>query len=102
MIHPPDCTCTTSIGCLLRREGSIQLNTGSATTQRKGRPGSNAEYNGIERAIAGEARKGGTFMPYLTPDGKTIPIREGRALRHKHREIRRRQHDQAVSAGHHH
>lgn len=102
MIHPPDCDCTDSLGCQLRRSGSLQLNTGAATTQRRGIPRSNAEYNGIERAVAGERRKGGTFMPYLNAKGETIPIREGRAQRHKHNEIRRRQHDEAVSAGHHH
>ena len=102
MIHPPDCTCETSLGCKLRREGSLQLNTGAATTTRKGRPRSNAEYNGWERGIAGERRKGGTFMPYLDAKGNTIPIKEHVAKRHHHKEIRRRQHDQAVSAGHHH
>ena len=102
MIHPPDCDCTDSLGCQLRRTGGVQLNPGQATSVRRGRPRSNAEYNGIERGISGERRPDGSFMPYLTPKGDTIPIREGRALRSKHREIRRRQHDQAVSAGHHH
>lgn len=102
MIHPPDCTCTESLGCQLRRSGTLQLSAGQARSVWRGKARSNAEYNGIERAVAGERRKGGTFMPYLDATGKTIPIREGRALRHKHNEIRRRQHDQAVSAGHHH
>ena len=101
MIHPSDCECTTSLGCQLRRSG-IQLSAGAATSTRKGKPGSNAEYNGIERGIAGERRKGGGFMPYLDAKGAVIPIKEHQAKRAHHKEIRRRQHDQAVSAGHHH
>lgn len=101
MIHPPDCTCTDSLGCQLRRNGGVQLSAGAATSTRRGRSADNGRYNGWERSIAGEHRKGG-FMPYLTPKGDPVPIREHVAHRHHHREIRRRQHDQAVSAGHHH
>lgn len=99
-MHPVGCECP-AYGCELRRKG-VQLSAGQARSTTKGKLGSNAEYNGIERAITGERRKGGTFMPYLDTKGNTIPIREGRAERSKHREIRRKQHDQAVSRGHHH
>ncbi len=101
MIHPPDCDCSETLGCRLRREGGVQLNTGDATSTRRGKPADNGRYNGWERGIAGEQRKGG-FMPYLDAKGEKIPMREHVAHRHHHHETRRRQHDQAVSAGHHH
>lgn len=100
MIHPPDCDCL-AYACRLRAKG-VQLSPGAATTQRRGKPGSNAEHNGWERGLAGEARRHGTFMPYLDATGKKIPIKQGVTDRSKHREIRRRQHDEAVAAGHHH
>jgi hypothetical protein len=100
MIHLPGCSCE-AYACQLRAKG-VQLSAGRATTIRKGKPGSNAEHNGWERGVAGERRKGGTFMPYLDAKGDVIPIREGVAKRAHHREIRQRHHDEAVAAGHHH
>lgn len=100
MMHAPDCECD-AYGCVLRRKG-VQLSPGQARSVLKGQAGSNSEYNGVERAIAGERRKGGTFMPYLDKKGNTVPIKQHRANEAHHREIRRRQHDQAVSSGHHH
>jgi hypothetical protein len=104
-VHAPGCECG-AYACELRAKG-ITFDPGAArSTPRKGKPGSNAEHNGWERQLAGENRPGGTFMPYIDRDKNgnltTVPIKEGVAKRHKYREIRRRQHDQAVSAGHHH
>lgn len=99
-IHDPDCRCG-AYACTLRAKG-VQLSAGQATSVRRGKPSSNAENNQWERGVAGEARKGGTFMPYLDGTGNVIPIKTGVEQKFKHREIRRRQHDRAVSAGHHH
>lgn len=101
MIHPPDCTCTDTLGCRIRRESSLQLSPGQARTELKGRPRSQNQFNSWERGVAGEQRKGG-FMPYLDAKGNVIPIKKGTEKRFEHRETRRRQHERAVSAGHHH
>jgi hypothetical protein len=100
VIHPPDCECTTSLGCRLRRENSVQLNAGAAITKRKGRPQSNARYNGWERGIAGEHRPGGTFMPYLDPKTSSpMGVKQASEQRHKIAEVRQRQKQRAIDLG---
>jgi hypothetical protein len=62
-----------SYGARLRAKG-ICLDAGAAKSERKGKPSSNADYNGWERGVVGEHRPDGTFMPYLTGEGS--PVRQ--------------------------
>jgi len=55
----------------MRRKG-VQINAGAISSNRKGVPGTNAEYNGWERGIVSESRPGGTKMPYLNAQGDPI------------------------------
>lgn len=105
MIHEPGCECN-AYACRLRAK-NISVQPGRARhTPYKGGAESQSKYNGMNRGVAGEHRPGGSFMPYLTPDanGKLdrMPVKQGREQRHTINEIRRRQRDQAVSAGHQH
>lgn len=105
MIHPPDCRCG-AYACELRAK-NVAVQPGQARTGKyKGGAESQAKYAGSNHGVAGESRPGGTFMPYLTPnaEGKLaeVPAKQGREQRHTIREVRRRQHDQAVTTGHHH
>lgn len=96
MIHPADCDCG-SYACELRAKG-VQTNAGAATSHRRGRPGSNAEYNGWERGFAGETRADGSFMPYTHGDGTPIRNKEFAENRHTFTERRRRQLSGATTA----
>jgi len=68
--HPRGCDCQ-AYACRLRAKG-VQLDTGAATSVRKGKPDSNSRYNGWERGVVGEERPDGTFMPYLSGEGSPI------------------------------
>lgn len=102
MIHEPDCDCG-AYACELRAK-NVSVQAGRARhTPYKGGAESQAKYAGMNKGVAGEHRPGGTFMPYLQPnaDGRLdkVGIKQGREQAHTIREIRRRQHDQAVHAG---
>ena len=100
MIHPRNCRCD-AYACRLRAKG-VQLDPGTTRQEYRGKPGNNAQHNSWEAGVAGEHRAGGTFMPYLDRKGNVIPIKQGVDNKFQHRKIRRKQHDRAVAAGHHH
>jgi len=58
-------------GAQLRSKGVI-VDAGAAKSTRRGKPSSNAEYNGWERGVEGEHRPDGSFMPYLNGEGSPI------------------------------
>ena len=72
-IHPPDCDCD-NYGCSLRKKG-VQVSP-SGMVKHNGKPPAQHRYNQWEKGIAGEHRKGGTFMPKLDGHGSVIPIKK--------------------------
>lgn len=48
------------------------MDAGAAKSNRRGKPDSNARYNGWERGVCGERRPDGSFMPYLTGEGSPV------------------------------
>lgn len=72
-VHPIDCTCD-AYGCRLRRD--VQINTGAASSNRRGTPGDNARYNGWERGYATEVRADGSRMPILNEHGDMMRMKE--------------------------
>jgi len=55
----------------MRRKG-VQISAGATPSSRKGKPGTNAEYNGWERGLVAEERPGGKRMPYINAQGDPI------------------------------
>lgn len=92
-VHPIDCTCD-AYACRLRR--NVQINTGGVSSHRRGKPDSNARYNGWERGFATEPRPDGSRMPILNEHGNMMRMKEASQRDHEIREARRRR--QAVSA----
>lgn len=86
-VHAPNCPCD-AYACRLRR--SVQINTGAAKSQLRGRPGTNAEYNGWERGYATEERPGGARMPILNEKGNRMRMKEATERAHEITELRRR------------
>lgn len=72
-VHPIDCDCD-AYACELRR--NVQINTGGASSNRRGTPGSNSRYNGWERGYATEERPGGTRMPIINEHGNMMRMKE--------------------------
>ena len=84
-VHPEGCDCG-SYACELRNKGVSIAHAATPNRTRKGKPGSNAEYNGWEKGKAGERRSNGTFMPYLDGKGNTIPVKQFAEKRHTYDE----------------
>lgn len=82
-VHPAGCDCG-SYACRLRNKGVSISRAATPNKPMKGRPGSNAEYNGWEKGRAGEQRPNGTFMPYLDGKGNAMSVKEFANDRPKH------------------
>lgn len=82
-VHPAGCDCG-SYACELRNKGVSIAHAATPNKVRKGKPGSNAEYNGWEKGLAGEKRPGGTFMPHLDGKGNTIGVKQFSEKRHQY------------------
>lgn len=79
-MHAKDCDCR---DCFKAKLASIQTRAGSPGNRRGGRTRRIDETNcSWEAGIAGEHRRGGTFMPYLGSELHPIPIKEFGEKRH--------------------
>lgn len=72
-VHPEDCTCDT-YGCQLRRKG-VQVSP-QATPNRQHHVYRPPQRPSWEAGTVGEARPGGTRMPYLHGDGTPITTKQ--------------------------
>ena len=96
-VHPLGCECG-KYACTLRSKG-VQISAAATPTSHNRKAPAQHTNNSWEKQKAGEHRKGGGFMPYLDKHGSAIPIKTYTDKKATYKEIRRRQHDESVSAG---
>lgn len=74
MIHEPGCPCG-AYACELRAK-SIHVSANASPVSRARRPFRRSEQPSWEKGRAGERRKDGSFMPYITERGRPINVKE--------------------------
>lgn len=91
MIHEPGCDCG-AYACELRAK-NINLSYDASPTRRARRPFRKKVEPSWEKGRAGERRRDGSFMPYLTQSGRPIHVKE---MGERRRELLQARRDQIV------